>query len=65
MSTKHTDPFKEVKENTNFYTMRYPELGVKSDSLSFSKETKAESNAWSHEFGDQTIPPDQECWWFE
>jgi len=66
MSSKQVKTFKEVVEKTNFYTSRTkPTESDESDALSFYKETKSESNAWSAEFGDQVIHPDQVCWWYE
>ena len=54
--------FKDVKEGTNFRTKRYPNAGCEADSLEFYKETKGDSNVWSHEFGHTKIHPDQMCW---
>ena len=54
--------FKQIKEGSNFHTKRYPNTGCEADSLEFYKETKADSNAWNREFGNQTIHPDQMCW---
>lgn len=62
---KHVLAFKDVKNKTYFYTRRYPDKETTVDSLKFYKEVKADSNAYNPEFGEQTIHPDQECWYYE
>lgn len=65
MRTKHRGTFSDVPAATFFYTKRWPN-GCEADSLRFHKsELPTEyGNAWNPEFGDQTIHPDQPCWWY-
>lgn len=65
MKKKIFAPFKDIENKTYFYTRRYADKETTVDSLKFFKEEKEDSNAWNPEFGEQTIHPEQECWWYE
>lgn len=61
---KRYAPFSQIKEGAYFYTKRYAETGCEADCLKFYKEAKDKSNCWNPEFGEQTLHPDQQCWFY-